>query len=177
MIGTWTRRAASDLDEKVTWKVGANGALSVHRASKSGASDDPPRTLAFLRERQLGIKTGTSTQFVPALVGDDEIRLAWTSGALVVPMTDDKSFMLPDAGRDRWLVWRGSAPCKLVDPQRGAVDVPCGFQGSTSERFGYRDTFDGGREIVWERTGKLLVPPGMELLVRSRAARGRSWWP
>jgi hypothetical protein len=69
------------------------------------------------------------------------------------------------------LMWRGATPCKLVDSQRGFIDVPCGFQGQSGDRFVYRDTFEAGREITWQRKGKVLVPSGMEVMVRERGPK------
>ncbi|MGE0868536.1 MAG: hypothetical protein AB7P03_08240 [Kofleriaceae bacterium] len=171
LAGEWTRPGISELDETVTWKLGRDGSLAVTRTTKEGSRVDPPRTLAFVRERQLGVTTGTTTQYVPVVVDGPRIHLSWTSGAFAVPLSDDSSFAVPLADRDRWLGWTGGPTCALVDPQLGATEVPCAFEGADKQRFVFKDT--GGTEVRWQRIGKLLVPPDLEVMART-PARTRS---
>ncbi|MGE0550751.1 MAG: hypothetical protein AB7O24_11070 [Kofleriaceae bacterium] len=167
LAGEWTRAAIGALDESVTWKLSANGSLAVTRTSKQRAETDPPRTLVVLRERQLGIKTGTTMQYVPVVIDGPRIHLSWTSGSFGVPLADDDAFVLPLADRDRWLGWSGGPTCPLVDPQLGLAEVPCFFDGQAKQRFVVKDT--NGVELAWQRIGKLLVPPGMEVMTRKPA--------
>ncbi len=170
LSGTWLGPAVGRNDA-IQWRLAPTGALEVTRTSGQGKRatrhDEPPHELAFVRERQLAFKTGSSTQFVPAFVDGDRIYLSWTAGALAIPIASETEFILDEADRDRWVIRHGDS-CELVDPTVGATPLACGFEddpapGAKLRRFVYETA---GTKRAWELHGGALVHPAMEALTR-----------
>lgn len=166
LAGTWVHPSVGRSDA-ITWTLSPTGALAVHTVSidPAGALHERDQTyqLAFARERQLALSSGSSTQFVPALVDGDRLYVSWTSGAFAIPIADPNAVALDLADRGRWLVWQTPA-CTVLDPQRGPASVTCHWEG---DQLRYRDDLDGvPHERAWTKRGNALVHPAMELFTR-----------
>ena len=155
LAGTWHHPAVG-LDDAITFKIGPGAKLAIRRTSKKqGKRDDPPKEIAFPRERLLAIKTGTSSQFVPVFLDGKHLYLSWTSGALAIPVPNKDAFVLDLADRDRWVIWMAPS-CKLLDPKLGASDITCRFED---------DAFVVN-EQRWPLRNGVLIHPAMEVFTR-----------
>jgi hypothetical protein len=166
LAGTWKHPSVGKNDD-ITWRISTHGKLDVHTISTDPAGKQSARDqtyqLAFVRDRLLALQTGSSAQFVPALVDGNRLFVSWTTGAIAIPIPNPQAFALDVADRDRWIVW-SQPTCKLLDPRVGPSDATCSWQADV---FVARHDFDGApRELTWTRHGDSLVHPAMEPFTR-----------
>ena len=164
LAGTWLLPGVG-LDDTITWKISRDGTLAAKRTSKKqGSHDDPVRQLAFTRDRQLALKSGTSSQFVPFFADSDHLYLSWTSGALPIRIANEQQFALELADGGRWIVWTAPA-CTLIDPRAGDAKASCGWEEQDHQR---AFVVHGTTEQRWGLHGGVLVHPKMEVFTKQR---------
>lgn len=135
LAGTWVQSPKQPLDDTVTWTIGPTGSLAVRRTNKTAKKpqDEPVKQLSFARERLLAVTLKTATQLAPFVRIGDSLYMSWTSGAMAIPVPDDRAFALDVADRARWILWRSPA-CTLLDPRRGASPATCAWEDAAGTR-------------------------------------------